>query len=360
MVLTVNKAKDDIMENFILTMLFGLIFGYIFLKVKIPGGMMVGSIVAVSILNITTGRGYMPPVGRMFAQIIAGAFIAIGLEKSDLKRLKYIFKPALTLIIGMLILNVISGFLIYIVSPLDLTTSLMCAVPGGISDVPIISEEMGADSSKVAVMQFIRLVFGIGVFPFMIDKVSKLEFFKKEEIQTEVYKRSISSNDSMVDLILTIIISSIFGVIGKWTGIPSATLVFSMISIIVFRLTTNRGAMPRWMRRFAQVLSGAYIGSSIEMSEIVEMKYLVMPAVVLILGYLFACFIIGSLIHKWFKMPINEAMLAATPAGASDMALISADIGIESADVIVLQIIRMVTVVSLFPQVIRFIISMAD
>jgi len=57
---------------------------------------------------------------------------------------------------------------------------------------------------------------------------------------------------------------------------------------------------------------------------------------------------------------MNESMLAATPAGATDMALISADIGIESADVIVLQIIRMITVISLFPQIIRLIVFISE
>ncbi len=344
------------MENFLLTMIVGLMVGYIFLRFKIPGGMMVGSIIAISILNITTGRGYVPPMGKIFAQIIAGAFIAIGLERSDLKRLKNIFKPALTLVTGMLILNIISGFLIYLVSPLDLTTSLMSAVPGGMSDVPIISEEMGADSSKVAVMQFIRLLFGVGIFPSMIREVSNLKFFKQDDMDNEVYKRSIGVEGGILDLILTTLVATIFGIIGKRTGIPSATMVFSMLSIIAFKLTTNRGAMPRWMRRLAQVLSGAYIGSRISMQEIIEIRVLLVPAVVLILGYLLACFIIGTLLNRRFSMPIDEAMLAATPAGASDMALISADIGIESADIIVLQIIRMVTVISVFPQIIRFIV----
>lgn len=345
------------MEKFLLTMLISLILGYIFLKLKVPGGLMVGSIVAASILNISTGLAYMPPASRVLAQIIAGAFIAIGLEKSDLYRLKHIFKPALTLILGMLILNIISGFLIYFTSSLDLTTSLMCAVPGGMSDIPIISEEMGADSSKVTAMQFIRLVFGIGVFPYLISKVSQFKYFKDDEIENEVYKRTASSSDSLLDLLLTMGIATIFGILGKWTGIPSATLVFSMISTMVFKLTTSRGSMPRWMRRFAQILSGAYIGSSIEMEEIIELKSLVIPAIILIIGYMIACFLIGSIIHKRFGMPMDESMLAATPAGASDMALISADIGIESADIIVLQIIRLVTVLSIFPQIVRTIVS---
>ena len=344
------------MYNFLVTILIGTLVGYIFLKFKVPGAMMIGSIVAVSILNITTDISYMPAEARVAAQIIAGAFIGVGIEKSDLKRLKYIFKPALTLIIGMLFLNIISGFLIYFTSPLDLITSLMCAVPGGISDIPIISAEMGADSSKVAVMQFIRLVFGIGVFPSLIAKVSKIKYFGVEE-KLEIYKRITTKDNNFSSLLLTISVAIFFGVIGRLSGIPSATLVFSMISIIVLKLTTSRASMPKLMRRIAQVLSGAYIGTSIEITEVLEMKYLLIPAIILVFGYMGACLLIGSILHKKYGMPINESMLAATPAGAADMALISADIGIESADVIVMQIIRMVTVVSIFPQIIMMIVS---
>lgn len=38
-----------------------------------------------------------------------------------------------------------------------------------------------------------------------------------------------------------------------------------------------------------------------------------------------------------------------TPAGASDMALISADLGVTNKAVIELQIIRMMVVISVFP-----------
>jgi hypothetical protein len=347
------------MYKFLLTLAVGVCMGYIFYKLKIPGGMMVGSIVAVSILNITTGMAYMPTFGKTMAQIIAGAFIGVGIERSDLERLKLIFKPAITLLTGMLILNIVSGFLIYFTSPMDLITSLMCAIPGGISDIPIIADEMGADSSKVAAMQFIRLVFGIGIFPTMIEKLSKSKFFKDDE-ELEVYKRAATSSNSFKNFSVTILVATVFGALGKLCDIPSAALVFSMVSIIVLKLSTGKASMPRLMRRFAQALSGAYIGSSIEYSEIVEMRYLFIPAILLILGYLITCIFLGSLLHKKYRMPIDESMLASTPAGAADMALISADIGIESADLIVLQIIRMITVVSIFPQLIRLIVSIAE
>ncbi len=69
---------------------------------------------------------------------------------------------------GLLVLNITAGFLIYAVSPLDLVTSLMAVVPGGISDTPIIAATMGADAAKVAIMQVVRQILGIGTFPALI------------------------------------------------------------------------------------------------------------------------------------------------------------------------------------------------
>jgi hypothetical protein len=349
----------EAMLNFIWTMLAGYLTGRIFLKVKIPGGMMIGSIAGAALLNIATNMAYMPYAGRLAAQIIAGAFIGVGLEKCDLKRLKTIYKPAITLIAGMLVLNIVSGFMIYYFSHLDLMTSLMSAIPGGISDIPIISEEMGADSSKVALLQFVRLVFGLGVFPSMIAKISKMKYFENS-INKDVYKRTSSSFYNLNCMLLTLAVAAVFGIIGKLSGIPSASLVFSMISVIVLKLSTNKACMPRSMRKFAQLLAGCYIGSSFTLSDAAEMRFLIVPSIILLVGYFTACFVIGNILNKKYRLPLDEAMLAATPAGASDMALISAEIGIESSDVIVLQIIRMITAVSLFPQIMRAIAMIAS
>ncbi|NLY09212.1 MAG: membrane-spanning protein [Tissierellia bacterium] len=346
------------MENFIITLLIGSLVGVIFYKLKVPGGMMVGAVVGVSIFNILTDIAYMPIEGRIVAQMIAGAFIGSGLEKSDLKRLKNIFKPIATILIALLILNLVVGFIIYYISPMDLVTSFMCAIPGGMNDTPIISGEMGADSAKVAVMQFIRMVFGIGIFPSMISKLSKLEQFKADELENESYERKTIIDNNSKNLILTLLLAITFGTIGRLSGIPAGTLVFSMAGVIGLKLSTNRAYLPKWIRRLAQVLSGTYVGSGIVYNDLLEMKYLVGPAVVLILGYGITCIFVGTFIHKKFSIPIKDSMLACTPAGASDMALIAADIGVKSADVIVIQVIRMVVVISVFPQIISIIASL--
>ncbi len=345
------------MYGLLITIVIATAFGYLFLKLKVPGGMMVGSIIAVATLNIATGVAYMPSFTRVVSQIVAGAFIGASVEKSDLTRLKLIFKPAIVLIMGMMILNVVDGFLIYKLSSLDLMTSLMAAVPGGMSNIPIISAEMGADASKVAVLQFIRLIVGIGIFPTMILKIDEWKSKNEDNEEIHTYKRVKSELYGIQSSIVTITIATFAGLIGNYIGVAAGSIIFSMTSIIILKLSTGKACMPKLMKQLAQILAGAYIGSRIQYKDVLEMKFLVAPAIILIVGYLFACIIIGEILYRKFNIPTKEAMLAATPAGASDMALIASDIGIESADVIVLQIIRMVMAVSVFPQMVNLIVK---
>ena len=142
------------------------------------------------------------------------------------------------------------------------------------------------------------------------------------------------------------------GLLGKWIGIPAGALIFSMLGVIALKLLLGRAYLPLWAKRLAQALSGSYIGCGITRSDLLELRQLLLPSLILLTGYFLNSILTGHLLHRLFAFPLKTAMLAATPAGASDMALISADLGVESKELIVLQVIRMVVVVSVFPQII--------
>ncbi|MDD3393744.1 MAG: AbrB family transcriptional regulator [Anaerotignum sp.] len=337
-----------------ITLAVGGVAGFLFFKLKVPGGMMVGALLAVSVLSVFTDFAYMPSYARVAAQITAGAFIACTVEKSDLKRLPHIVKPAAILLGGMLCLNLVMGFVIHGVTGLDWITSFMCAVPGGMSDTPIIAADMGGNGGKVAVMQFARLLTGIGLFPSLILAVTRKEKIPQRE--APVREKS-AGGKRPAEFALTAAVAGICGVAGKLAGIPVGALLFSLIGVIGLKLLFDKAYLPMWVKRAAQVLSGCYIGSSVTYQDVVELRDLIPAVLLLLLGYTVACLVVGSVMVKVCGMSRRESMLAATPAGASDMALISADLGIQSPDLIVLQVVRMLVVISVFPQIINLLVG---
>ncbi len=334
------------------TILAAFVLGYILDKCCIPGGMMVGAVIGASLLNLATGNAQMPVFAKISAQIVAGAFIGSGISRRELPEIKKVIKPALLVILGLLLFNLMSGFIIYKTSKIDLLTALLCTTPGGISDIPIVAEDLGADASKVLVMQLVRLVFGIGIFPTVISKVTNIEV---QDLRADMGVLDEKKDKDYLSIFLTIGVAVAFGMLGKASGLPAGTMSFATIGSIIFKLLYDRANLPHIIRKAAQCLSGAYIGAGIGMTQIIEIRLLIVPALILIISLALGAWLISGVLYRKKFFSRREAMLAATPAGASDMALISGDLGIHNIRLIFLQVIRYMVVITLFPTLLKWI-----
>jgi membrane AbrB-like protein len=348
--------------NKLLTLLISCCIGLIFCRLKIPGGMLIGGIIGAAILNIAWDIAYIPRMGKIFAQSVAGAFIGSSVRKSELKEMRRIIKPATILLGSYLVMNLLMGWLLYTISPMSAATALFSAVPGGINDIPLIAADMGANAPQVAVLQFVRLVMGIGVFPGMIQLICR----NREEIETPPVSPPASGQadlpppkpEKMSYFFITMGVAFLCGMAGYYTGIPAGTLVFALAGTILLSIFWGKTFLPSKIKRFAQLFSGAYIGCSIGWSDVLQLRFLVLPSVLIAAGYSAFCLLCGYVLQRFCNMTPKEAMLAATPAGASDMALISMDLGVQSTDLVLLQVLRLIVVSSLFPQVIHLVLPL--
>jgi uncharacterized membrane protein AbrB (regulator of aidB expression) len=82
-------------------------------------------------------------------------------------------------------------------------------------------------------------------------------------------------------------------------------------------------------------------------------KVLFLPLLLVLGAYIANCFISGKILSKTCGFTRKEGMLTTTPAGASDIALNSADIGVENTDIIIIQIFRAIVAAGIFPQIIN-------
>ena len=341
--------------SLLLTLAVAAVCGYALFKLKVPGGMIVGGLIGVSVLGICFSKAYLPTQAKTLTQILAGAYIASTVKNEDLKHMPRIIKPYLLLVFGYMLLNLVMGLLVKLAAPqMSLLTAFMCCVPGGMTDIPIIAADMGADVTKVAALQFVRLIFGLGLFPSLIS--SSLN--KARDKSGAKPKAKAKRTGAALQIAITLAIAVACGLAGKLTGIPAGTILFTIIGVLVYKLLGGDAFIPLWMRRIAQVLTGAYIGTCFTYQSCLELGMLWLPAVILAVGYSANCLLMGKLVPKLTHLNKAESMLIATPAGASDMALISADMGITNPEVSVILVMRMISVVSVFPHVILLFISL--
>jgi membrane AbrB-like protein len=157
----------------IYTLIIASIGGFIGLKLNLPAGALVGSMVFVAIYNIFVGNGEIPVNFKAIAQIIVGGLIGLYFTRETVFGLKALIIPVLILIVGLMTSCIILGLLISKLTGLDLLTALFSSAPGGLTDMTLISEAYGADISKVALLHLARMITVIVLLPLIIELLTK-------------------------------------------------------------------------------------------------------------------------------------------------------------------------------------------
>ena len=349
---------------FLLTLGAGTVFGIVFMLIKFPNGLRIGALLGAALLGIFFGAAWMPPQTKYVVQVIAGSIVGCMMERSDLKRLPMVIKPMAITLGAFLVLNLGVGSLVYAISSMDLVTALLCVVPGGIAEIPIIAADMGADTPSVAVVQLARYFMGVVLFPPMIlayDNLreksgSKSQAVFSGEVATGVHKREKSNINSIPALLCTLAVGFGMGFLGNLTGIPAGTFLFSAVGIMILKLKFDFAYIPGKLKNVILVISGCFIGSLIGMEDVLGFRLLALPILIILGSYIINCFITGKIISKTCGFTRKEGMLTTTPAGASDIALSSADIGVQNTDVIIIQIFRAIVAAAVFPQIINLLL----
>ncbi|GHT83808.1 membrane protein [Spirochaetia bacterium] len=343
--------------HLLLTFLAGGAFGAIGMVSKIPNGLRIGAMIGAALLSIFFSAAWMPRETRFLVQIIAGAMIGCTTEKSDLKRLPAIIKPMGITVVSLFFLNIIAGALVHALSPLNWVTSFMGGIPGGVTDTPIIAAEMGADVPAVAMVQLARYIMGIALFPPMILAYDTLRMKRRRDApRGPSVKREKSGVSSWQAFLCTMIAAGVGGFIGRLTHIPAGTFLFSIIAVMILKLKFDFAWLPSRAKRFAQFISGCYIGGAITMGDVRNFKFLAIPIGIVLTGYIINCFFTGAVLTRFCGFSRMEGMLITTPAGATDIALSAADMGITNTDIIIIQIFRSVIAIAVFPQIINLLL----
>jgi membrane AbrB-like protein len=378
------------MVELIITLCVGIVGGIIALRLKVPAGAMVGSMIAVTAFSVITGHAFVPQNIKILTQIAAGAFVGAGIKRKDVLEMKLIIKPAIFMVFSMISLDLFMGYIMFRVTGLDLVTALFSTAPAGIVDMTLISDDFGADTSKVAVLHLIRLVSVLILFPAMmkfianrfsnknkncIDEIAtSVEEAKmdgipekplinktilKEKITKEkaTLKNKLTLKEKSINFSFTMGLAIVAGLIGYILKIPAGTMTFSMVAVGALNVISDKGFMPLNIRRLTQMFAGALIGSRVTHADVIELKGILIPSLILLAGIIVISLFIGFLIHKISGFELITSLLGCAPGGLSDMTLIAKDLGGDVPKVAILHLIRVVTVISIFPILIKFITS---
>ena len=348
----------------IITIVVAVIGGLIASRFKMPAPFMIGALIAVAILSVTTDIAYMPSGIKSFTQSITGIFIGMRLRKKDISELKTLVLPAIVLILGFLSFTFLMGNILHYFYAMDYATAFLVVIPGGVVDVSLMAYDLNADPLVVSLIQTFRLSTVLVIFPSIIglyknrypEENSTINVSSEDPIQSISFIDKLIPDKKTFKFIFTLLVGLSGGYVGYVLKLPAGSLSISMIFIVVMKMNSNRIELPMNFRWGAQALAGSIIGSGVTMTTLIGIKDIILPAITVMFGYIIANFVISYLMKKTGKVDRITAMFSSCPGGASDMALIAADIGGESPKIAVLQIVRQLSVLTLFPIFVKLLI----
>lgn len=343
---------------FLLTIAAATVGGLVLQKLKFPAGAMVGAMIAVGALNIMTGGALMPASVKVFTRTIAGLFVGLSMNMDMVRNMKRLFKPLLLLVGVVFCLCLGAGTLLYHVTELDAVTALFCVAPGGLTDMALMTLDMGGDAAIVTVLQVMRLlsVYFISM-PLAKFLGRRKGGFRHHSVGSTVEKRTLTAEEKRLGIRMVTITALVGGGIGlgfsQLLHFSVLTLIGAMVAAAAVNIKTGKLYMPGWVRRVAQILSGALIGTTVTRDSLVELRAVLIPAAILCCGFVCINIVLGLLLHKLCRLDMATAFLSSAVGGATEAALAAPDLDADPSVVSVLQISRMVCTTSFYPLLVQ-------
>lgn len=157
----------------------------------------------------------------------------------------------------------------------------------------------------------------------------------------------------MERILYTLIIAGIGGLIGIKLRMPAGAFVGAMLAVAAFNISTGKGHIPTNFKLVAQMVVGGIIGLNFTLESVKGLKDLILPALVLIIGLTTFSILLGFIISKTTGIDLVTALFSSAPGGLSDMTIISEAYGADTPKVALLHLVRLITVITILPLVIK-------
>jgi uncharacterized protein len=337
--------------------------GFIFSFTGSPISWLLGSLIFAWLL-CTIGAKWLKleeekqihPFWRQLGQTILGIELGQNFKVSILDTFKDHFIVIVIALLFTIAISILSGILLWRFSSASMMTCLFGSTPGGISAMPAIADEVGANALVVTFIQTLRILLVVGILPLIVG-VLPTHSGKIDPINHQSY----SLFSSFWTAVL--IIGACGGaLIGKKIKMPAPWLIGSMLGVTFIQfigtLVFKEGVKALWSHNLiilAQILIGSSIGSRVNMKMFKELGQTFFVSLISTSGLVILLSLLSVGISKITHIPLVTCILAFAPGGVAEMTTTAIALHANSTFVLAVQSFRLMTILILLPPLFRFI-----
>ncbi|MGZ4160699.1 MAG: AbrB family transcriptional regulator, partial [Neobacillus sp.] len=346
-------------------LLFSMIGGLILSFSGIPIAWMMGSLLFAGLLSSLPPKWItvqmkingIHPYWRQIGQTLLGIELGRNFSGSIIDTFEDYFLIIIVMVISSITIAFLSGILLWRFSKVNMITSLLGTTPGGISAMPSIAEEVGANAFIVNIIQTLRILLVIGVIPFVAGA------FNSATGGNALENHPMPLAHQSLRFTELLIIGALSGaLVSKRFKMPVPWLVGSMLGAAIVQLLfpllfgqTDTAFWPHEFIFLAQILIGTSIGSRINKNMFKGLGRIIgvglVSSLCLVISMLLFSFLIADITH----IPLVTCILAFAPGGVAEMATAAIALHADSTFVVAVQSLRLITIITLLPPLFRFI-----
>jgi membrane AbrB-like protein len=353
-----NKLKLNVF-----LILLSLMGGFIFSFSGLPIAWLLGSLILASLGTIVLkwmklkGDMGIYPFWRQLGQTILGIELGQNVNISFINTIENHFIVIIITLILTITISLLSGIVLWRYSSANMMTSLFASTPGGISAMPAIAEEVGANSVVVTIIQTLRILLVVGTIPLLVGAIST-----QSETINPAFNQSYFEFHSLLWTACLIIGACGGALIGKTIKMPVPWLIGSMLGVtfiqLIGTLVTGESVMAYWPHHlliFAQILIGSSIGSRVSMDMFKGLGKTFFISIISTLTLVTLIMIMSVGISFTSHIPLVTCILAFAPGGVAEMTTAAIALHADSIFVLAVQSIRLFTIIILLPSLFRFV-----
>ena len=341
--------------------------GFLLSLTGLPIGWMIGTLLTATSLSILRPeflklnykRDGLPKYWLYIGQCILGIELGQKMNSSVL----YIFQENWLTVTIMLLLSIFcslfSGIIVWKYSNLDILTSFFSTAPGGLSAIPGISEEVGANTGVVSIIQAMRVFLVILTIPVVISLLFGNSDGNSPKMVTA--ENVVYSSENIVVTIIFVFIAVAGYYIGKILKFPAPWLIGSMVSIAAVKFFST-GVIednvvawwPHSLIIISQVFIGASIGSRFHKKMFVGLNRTLLVSFLCTAGLIVFVFTGAFIVSVVTDITFITASLAFAPGGIAEMTTTALVLNGDATFVVAVQVLRIITVCITLPPFFRF------
>ncbi|MFB9762558.1 AbrB family transcriptional regulator [Ectobacillus funiculus] len=335
--------------------------GYLLSLTGMSIGWMIGTLAAAGALSFWRPRFLLPGTStkgiHAYWGYLGQYILGIELGQKVNAAVLQTFQDHWIVIIIMLILStlfaLLSGLILLRFTKESLMTSFLSATPGGLSAMPGIAAELGANMGTVSIVQTTRVLLVVCTIPLFSFYISS------DNIVERADQNTISTHLSSTSFLWTqaFLIAAWVGYrAGKLLKLPAPWLVGGMLGVAalqtVLGLYTGENAAAWWPHQgitLAQILLGASVGSRLNKNMFIGAARICIVGLFSSISLVCTTMLCAFLISRWTNISFVTATLALAPGGIAEMATTSLTLHADAAFVVAVQVLRVILILSFLP-----------